>query len=172
MNLLGRSASNSSDNGAYAINDANNVAGPGVMPHSQVSAEPLDLDFLIGNHSQRPNVSNQKGKNAVLSPDENLNGDDAMVDLSDDGSVLVAPSVAQISTPSEDASQASTHKAAASDSNGALRTYEGSSTEEQSKSGVGSGCESKPPDSTKTVEVKPLNDISISLDSIKPGEQL
>ncbi|XP_034252350.1 ADP-ribosylation factor-binding protein GGA3 isoform X2 [Thrips palmi] len=149
MNLLGRNSSSASDSGAVGGIEFNST--PAVVPGDNVQASTsLDLDFLVGIHDQ-PSSSKQEKSNTLLDADDLLNGDDAMVDLTDDAvSPTIPPS--QPKPPTEgDAPSASTP---------AKENPPPTPVEKKAGETV---------EPVKVTEVKSLNDISVSLDSIKPG---
>lgn len=165
MNLLGRSSSSASESGAP---DAGTVAAPRNMEYSQVTtAAALDLDFLVGTQGQTSNTSPPKEKGTLEGADELLNGDDAMVDLSDESTNLGASLSIQPSQMSQELPQAPMIKEAAATSNGAH--VEEKSVEPANKISEVQTNSSKDAQQAKVTEVKPLNDISVSLNSIKPG---
>ncbi|KAJ1530830.1 hypothetical protein ONE63_005676 [Megalurothrips usitatus] len=161
MNLLGRSSSTTSDNGSLVGGEASSAPLGGPTDNSQTSS--FDLDFLIGNHSANATV--QKERNScLLSADELLNGDEAMVDLSDD-----RVSLASKPLPTQDKSTTVAPQERSPITDDAPKGQAVVSTD---RDGVSANqlTDLKPVEVPKVTEVKPLNEISISLESIKPGE--
>lgn len=151
MNLLGRSSSGASDNGTVGGIESNPASGVQPGDHVQ-SATSLDLDFLIGNHNQPASSLDQDKSSSLLAADDLLNGDDAMVDLTDDN-------LSSANAPGSEPKLPTDGKA--TNTNGAAKESALTATVEKKSS--------ETVESAKVTEVKPLNDISVSLDSIKPG---
>ncbi|KAE8740539.1 hypothetical protein FOCC_FOCC013943 [Frankliniella occidentalis] len=171
MNLLGRSSSGTSENGTSVSHENGSTASGGLTESSLTST--FDLDFLIGNQSQPTNIMVQKIQDKTSSTtgaDDLLNGDDAMVDLSDDPSNLAAASLSAPIVHSAPQISLRSAKEEAPDTNDPIPKKETEfSTLKSTTNSVDALTNTKPVESAKTLEVKPLNDISVTLDSIKPG---
>lgn len=171
MNLLGRSSSGNSDNGILSASENSSyaVGGSGDIPSASSA---LDLDFLLRDHSVPTNSDGPKDKkSSPPTADDLLNGDDAMVDLSDD-SIIVAASAPtpQVKPPQEmPEPMVVNDNIPIANANCAHKVNIAPEAVQRTNSNNDFITNAKPADSSKVVEVKSLNDISVSLDSIKPG---
>ena len=180
MNLLGRSSSSTSDNGTLPATE-NSSHAKSVSSDAPAASSALDLDFLIRNqasplHSTAPKETK---KSTLPTADDLLNGDDAMVDLSDDSVAASAAAPAatasslQVKKPQEMAAaepKAASENLLKPSSNGAQKVSKAPDSVQRINSSTDIMTSMKTTDASKLAEVKPLNDISVSLDSIKPGK--
>ncbi|KAK3911092.1 ADP-ribosylation factor-binding protein GGA1 [Frankliniella fusca] len=169
MNLLGRNSSGTSDNGTSVSHENRSLPSGGPSENSLSSS--LDLDFLIGNHSQSANTLSykvQEKNSTAVGADDLLNGDDAMVDLSDDASTLAAASPSSPIVPQESQVSSTTSKEEVPDTK-VLGQSKEINTSSKKTNNVVDVTNPRSVEPSKIAEVKPLNDISVTLDSIKPG---
>ncbi|GLH03812.1 ADP-ribosylation factor-binding protein GGA1 [Gryllus bimaculatus] len=150
MNLLGKSQEVSSSSSKFSENTS--LPGLEATSASEKSATNLDLDFLIGGSVK----SSAKISVGTSSNSELLNGDDSMVDLSEDldtqhspeSSILNTDNLPEPMTESLSLKTSTEHLDVTKEENKNIQANE-----------------------EKKVEIKPLTDIFVSLDSIKPGSE-
>lgn len=149
MNLL----SKSQEKDVLSTTRTHENAFPGVdMAAGGNNKNPtLDLDFLIGGSVKsalNPPASGSIGGEAT-------NGDDSMVDLSEDNDIPPSPDTTP--APSNPLSSLS------------LDTISSKAAVTEDSSGVKDESKNSQPEDDRRVEIKPLTDIFVSVDSIKPG---